>query len=937
MSDKSKIKSSRKNDKGKINYSDIIKVLTEERLFIREVNENTISTFTKLETDSRKINKNDVFVCIKGFEYDGHLFAPKALESGADLFIVQHVLPFNKPQIVVSDSRKAAAIMARLFFDDPTSKFKLIGITGTNGKTTVANITEKILLMNNISTGLIGTLGYYINGQHFVTDRTTPDIIDLNRIFAKMVDAGVDVVVMEVSSHSLALGRVFSLHFAIGLFTNLTHDHLDFHIDLENYADSKFILFKYVQENNGISIINIDDFYGKKLFDKIHTKKIGISYEKSDFKFTVLNQSTKGSNFNLQNTQFSTNLIGKFNIFNVAAAIALIKNVAPRINEDQIKEALNNIQPVKGRLQRVECYKDFGVYVDYAHTPDALKNVLATLRSLPHRRLLCVFGAGGARDKSKRPKMLDAVLSYADFCIITNDNPRSEKPEAIINDIVNGVDLNENFWIIRDRKIAIETMIQAAQPGDLVLIAGKGHETYQEINGKKTYFDDFEVAASVDVTGNDPKDLAFPIDPLMLKLLYNANSLSPGEQILKQISTDSRTINDNQLYFALVGEKFDGHNYVTEVLKNNSCWAVVNKDFPYEHPHLIRVEDTLQAYGRLAAKYRFNFSAKIISITGSIGKTTTKEYLTHILAQIANTLSTYGNENNLIGLPKTIFKLRADHEYAILEMGTNQFGEIKRLTEISTPDLGVITAIGASHLEFLISEENVFNEKTAMFNVDGMVRFFPANDMRFSEFDGITFGSNKSAVYHIENIINVNDSTEFLINDLKYSIPTPYQKFTLNAMIAIAVCRELGIPASEIQTGLQVPFSIAHRMEITKSKNRYLLLDCYNANPDSMQAAIDFWASYKMEKPHVAILGDMLELGEQSSKYHLQIAAQLAEKIYTKLIAVGFHSKLYSADFHYANVESLLKSDALNDLPGNAVILIKASHGIHLEKIIKRL
>ncbi len=937
MSDKSKIKSSHKNDISKISYSDIINVLTEARLFIREVNENTISTFTKLETDSRKISRNDVFVCIKGFEYDGHLFAPKALENGADLFIVRHVLPFNKPQIVVTDSRHAAAILARLFFDDPTSKFKLIGITGTNGKTTVANITEKILLMNNISTGLIGTLGYYINGQHFVTDRTTPDIIDLNRIFAKMVKAGVDVVVMEVSSHSLALGRVYGLHFAIGLFTNLTQDHLDFHIDLEHYAESKFILFEYVQENNGISIINIDDFYGNKFFDNIHTKKIGISYEKSDFKFTILNQSIKGSNFNLQDTQFSTNLIGKFNIFNVAAAIALIKNVAPRISDDQIKEALNNIQPVKGRLQRVECYKDFGVYVDYAHTPDALRNVLATLKSLPHRRLLCVFGAGGARDKSKRPKMLNNVLSYADFCIITNDNPRSEKPEAIIRDIINNVDLNEKFWIIRDRKTAIKTMIQAAQPGDLVLLAGKGHETYQEINGVKTCFDDIEVAASVDATVNDPEDLTFPIDPLMLKILYNNDINISEEHILKQISTDSRNIGDNQLFFALAGDNFDGHNYVTEVLKNNSCWAVVNKDFPHEHPHLIKVEDTLRAYGQLAAKYRFNFSAKIIAITGSIGKTTTKEYLTNILAQAANTLSTYGNENNLIGLPKTIFKLRADHEYAVVELGTNQFGEIKLLTEIASPDIGIITAIGPSHLEFLLNEENVFKEKSALFNVEGMVRFFPADDHRFSEFDGITFGSNKSAVYHIESIKNVNDSTEFLINDLKFSIPTPYQKFTLNALIAIAVCRELGIPASEIQTGLQVPFSVAHRMEITKSKNRELLLDCYNANPDSMQAAIDFWASHKVEKPHVAILGDMLELGEQSSRYHLQIAAQLSKKNYYKLIAVGSKSKLFNADLHFDNIESLLKSDALHDLPENAVILLKASHSIHLEKIIERL
>ena len=924
-------------DKSKIEYADIIDVLAAEHLLIREVNESKITELNKLQTDSRKVNSNDVFVCIKGYEVDGHLFAQKALDNGAELFVVQHVLPINKPQLVVSDSRRSAAILARLFFHDPTSKFKLVGITGTNGKTTIANITEKILLMNSVSTGLIGTLGYAINGQRFVTDRTTPDIIDLHIIFTKMVEAGVDVVVMEVSSHSLVLDRVYGLHFAIGLFTNLTQDHLDFHIDLDDYAEAKFILFEYVQDNKGISIINIDDPHGQTFFDNIKTRKIGISYEKSDFTFTVLDQNTKGSNFNLHNTDFYTNLIGKFNIFNVAAAIAITQNAAPQIKAQQIKKALNFIQPVKGRLQRVERFKEFGVYIDYAHTPDALQNVLATLKSLPHSRLLCVFGAGGDRDKSKRPKMLDAILTYADFCIITNDNPRTEKPEAIINDIIEGCIPDEKFWIIRDRKKAIETMISSAQPGDIILIAGKGHETYQEINGIRTYFDDIEVAASAaDIKSNTEK-LAFPIDPLLLKFLFNNKEIESDEQILELVSTDSRSIKDNSLFFALKGDNFDGHDYVEDILKNITCWVIVNQDYPHDHPHLIRVEDTLDAYGKLAGKYKLNFAAKIIAITGSIGKTTTKEYLTNILSQTAKTLKTMGNENNLIGLPKTIFNLRPDHEYAVLELGTNQFGEIARLTEISNPDLGIITSIGPSHLEFLKTEDNVYKEKTTLFSVEGIIKFFPAEDNRFSEFDGITFGSSISAIYRIENVRVMGNYTEFLINDFKFSIPTPYKKFTENAMIAISVCLELGFPASFVQTGLQIPLTIAHRMEIRQSGKRELLLDCYNANPDSMQAAIDFWASYKTDKPHFAILGDMLELGDFSSKYHSQIAEQLSKINYQNLISVGIESKLFKAHTHFDNVKSLMKSGIIKEFPENAVILLKASHSIQLEKIIERL
>lgn len=925
------------HDKSKISFADISESLAKENLLIRKVNESGIAEYVKLETDSRKISAGDVFICIKGYENDGHLFAHLALENGAELFIVQHVLPFNKPQIVVTDTRRAAAVLARLFFDDPTAKFKLIGITGTNGKTTISKITETLLLMNGIQTGMIGTLGYSINGQRFISDRTTPDIIDLHRIFSKMVESGIEIVIMEVSSHALRLDRVYGLHFAVGFFSNLTQDHLDFHIDLDDYAESKFLLFEYIQKNKGISILNIDDPYGKMFYEKIPEKKISISTNHSDYQFAVLEQSSKGSRFTLNNSDFFTNLIGNYNIFNVAAAISIIRNAAPQIDIAKIKNSLKFIQPVQGRLQRVDRFRDFSVYVDYAHSPDALFNVLGSLNGLPHNRLLCVFGAGGNRDRSKRSKMLEAVLSFADFCIITNDNPRNEEPEEIIRDLIEGFAFTEKFWIIRNRQKAIETIIKSAQPGDLVLIAGKGHETYQEIKGTRFYFDDVEIASATAEIQDDDQELAFPIDPLLLKFLYQISNLAAEDQLLTNISTDSRTIKDSSLFFALQGENFDGHDFVEKILQNETCWAVVKQDYPLEHDHLLRVDDTLQAYGRLAEKYRRNFDLKMIAITGSIGKTTTKEYLTNILSQTAQTIKTEGNENNLIGLPKTIFNFRSNHDYAVLELGTNQIGEISRLAGIAYPNYGIITNVGPSHLEFLKTEENVFIEKTALFAVEGISRFFPAGDARFAGFEGITFGREPNAIYQLYNVRKKGEATVFLINEFKFSIPTPYQKFVDNALIAIAVCLELGTPSSVIQSGLQMPLQIAHRMEIRTSQNRCLLLDCYNANPSSMQAAIDFWISYHTDKPHVAILGDMLELGEYAEHYHLQIASRLSTKQYEKLISVGDRSILYKADFHYENVEKLIKSKKLDEIPSEAVVLLKASRGIHLEKLIERL
>ncbi len=406
--------------------------------------------------------------------------------------------------------------------------------------------------------------------------------------------------------------------------------------------------------------------------------------------------------------------------------------------------------------------------------------------------------------------------------------------------------------------------------------------------------------------------------------------------LIKHISTDSRTIKQGALFFALKGENFDGHDYVEQVIEKN-CLTVVNNDFQSKSKNLIRVQDTQKAYGKLASKYKSLFDVTSIAITGSFGKTTTKEYLYNILKYQAPTHKTFSNENNLIGLPKTIFHLLPEHKYAIFELGSNQFGEIAELTNICDPDVGIVTAIGPSHLEFLIDVDGVYKEKSALLRHELNTRIFPGDEKRFNEFIGITFGYGSLNKYRLSKIDSNAKKTEFFVNEQPFSIPTPFKEFSLNALIAVATAKELGISDEKIHKGLNDPLHISHRMEIQQSGNRTLLIDCYNANPDSMKAAVTFWMDMKKERPHIAVLGDMLELGSESKKFHREIEKLLRSKNNNKIISVGDDARFYGTDVHFDNVKDLISSDEIEKFEKDAVILIKASHGIQLEKIIGRL
>ena len=463
---------------------------------------NEESKVQNIRYDNRKIEQGDAFVCVKGFKVDGHSFIGDAIKKGAKTLIVQEDVSVQEDITIIKvrDTRKALAIMSSNYFGNPKDKLKIIGITGTNGKTTSAFIIKSILEKAGFMTGLIGTIANYIGNKKVDAVRTTPESYELHELFKNMADAGVEYCVMEVSSHSLELDRVYGVQFEEGIFTNLTRDHLDFHKTFENYYNAKFKLF----ERSNHSIINLDDPYGANIVKDIEergvkTKVSTFSIEKeSDFKAFEIKSHSNGSEFkvNLEGVEeFSINIPGEYNIYNSLGCIICAYNL--NIPMDKIKEGLSDVV-IPGRCELVAKEKNlpYSIIIDYAHTPDGLENILSTVKAFTKNRMISVFGCGGDRDKVKRPQMGKIGCELSDIAIITSDNPRSEEPMDIINDIVKPLNY-DNFVIEVNRKEAIRKAMNMALEGDVIVIAGKGHETYQILKDETIHFDEREVVYDI--------------------------------------------------------------------------------------------------------------------------------------------------------------------------------------------------------------------------------------------------------------------------------------------------------------------------------------------------------------------------------------------------------------------------------------------------------
>ena len=462
-------------------------------------NENP--TVVGITNNDKEVKKGFVFVCIKGYTFNGHEFASQAVENGAVAMIAQDPVDVDVPVIYVKDTKRILPILANQFYDKPTEKLQLIGITGTNGKTTTSHIIDQIFQQAEKATGLIGTMYMKIKDQVIETKNTTPDSVVLQSLFHQMVESEVDTAIMEVSSHALVQGRVLGCDYDVAVFTNLSQDHLDYHHTMEEYLHAKGLLFSrlgntFNQKQPKFAILNADDPSADYLMGEtaVHLCTYGIDTE-ADFMAKNIRLDGSGTRFTLitpaEEVEVTLQLIGKFNVYNVLAAVAAA--YVSKIHIDVIIQAIEGLKGVAGRFEPVNAEQDFSVIVDYAHTPDSLENVLLTIKQFAEKRIFAIVGCGGDRDRTKRPLMAQIACKHATNPIFTSDNPRSEEPEQILKDMTDGVK-NEAYTVITDRANAIEQAIFEAEKGDVVLIAGKGHETYQIIKGQVLDFDDRKVA-----------------------------------------------------------------------------------------------------------------------------------------------------------------------------------------------------------------------------------------------------------------------------------------------------------------------------------------------------------------------------------------------------------------------------------------------------------
>lgn len=868
---------------------------------------------------------HSLFVAIPGLVHDGHDFIGQAVDRGARFIVHQKDLtvPEGVAAIKVADSRRALGMIARNYFGDPSSRLTLIGVTGTSGKTTVSYLLESILKAAGFNCGVLGTVNYRYNDKVLPAPNTTPESYDMQKILREMADSGVTHVIAEVSSHALALRRVDDCDFDLGIFTNLSPEHLDYHKDMEDYFQAKKRLFTEIlpqskKNHPRKAVLNADDVWGRRLLDEIPIpaaaygleEKAEMTVEQEEITLSGIRADIRLAG---KKMTITSGLIGRFNLSNILAASAAASALG--VTPAAITAGIAGLSCVPGRLEKIDSSSGIYVFVDYAHKPDALKQVLQNLEKLKQKRILTVFGCGGNRDRAKRPLMGETATRHSELTIVTSDNPRQEEPLAIISEIEAGIDKQKikktssdhpqfekdghAYAVIADRETAIVSAINLAGAEDIVLIAGKGHEDYQIVGKEKRPFDDRVVAAQA-LRAKFSKEAkeGSPVFFLSEVLTATGGRLTAGngDNQVCGVSTDSRRIEPGNLFIALKGENFDGHVFVRPALEAGAAGVVVSEpcqidlEKPPGRGAVIEVADTLRALGDLAHAYRRRFSIPVIGLTGSSGKTTTKEMLSGILKQERKVLKTEGNLNNLIGLPQTIFRMTPGHEVAVLEMGTNTRGEIKRLTQIASPDIGLITNIGPAHLAGFGSVETVREEKGDLFfnmspsgiavvNLDDEAVCHAADRWPGRR---VTFSMRAGADVSVNDIRkNGARGTGFNLlmggRAFKVDMKVAGIHNIYNAMAAAATALACGIRYESIQMGLAMFAAVSGRMEIIKLQNGgYLINDAYNANPASVREALLTLKDLKNAHKAFVFLGDMLELGDAAREMHRRVGMLLA-------------------------------------------------------------
>jgi len=909
-----------------------------------------VASGAHLRLDSREVQAGDVFVAVAGHQTDGRAFIDQALAAGAAVVLCDAPGPQASEQwgervILVPGLRGLLGELAHAWYGRASEAMTVIAVTGTNGKTSCVQWLAQALTAQGVRCGRIGTLGVDLpQGVSLPGSLTTPDVLTLHRVLAQLRDAGAQAVALEASSIGIEQGRLDGVRIAVAGYTNLTRDHLDYHGDMVCYETAKRRLF----ETPGLQarVVNADDPAGCRILDTL-PGGIGFSRDPQNSRNDVLvravdiQYSAQGVRFTLALAQtrlpVTTGLIGLHNVENLLLVAGVLH--ALHWPPARIATALSQARPVAGRLEMVAALADAEtaalpqVVVDYAHTPDSLARTLAALRPQANARggrLVCLFGCGGERDAGKRAEMGRIAAAGADLVVLTSDNPRSEAPQAIIDQIMQGVPESERtqVQIVCERAQAILRTIWRAQAADLIVLAGKGHETYQEVCGQRRPFDDRQWARA-----------ALALRPVPV------------------ICSDTRSLTRGALFVALSGEHYDGHDYLEAAQAAGARAAIVARPVTTSSLAQIVLGDTRQALGQLASAWRALHALPLIAVTGSNGKTTTKEMIATILAAwvgVEARLASPGNFNNDIGVPLTLLRLRATHRVAVVELGMNHPGEIAVLAAMAAPTVALVLNAQREHQEFMGTVQAVARENGSVlsFLPQHGVAVYPARDVYTPTWDALS-GSRTRWCFSLLDGAEGCDVGEVQARDISetadglrcrvvtpvgegdLTLPLPGRHNLHNALAAVACVLAVGVPLATALAALAGFTAVAGRMQrLNLACGTTLIDDTYNADPDSVRAAIDVLA--QLPAPRALVLGDMGELGEQAEAMHREVGTYARtcgiEMLYTLGAACAGARDGYGAGARgFAHAAEVI--DALL-AARPASVLVKGSRFMRMERVV---
>ena len=860
-----------------------------------KLNNKFIKTkFSGIAFDSNLVKKNYIFFAIKGNNLDGNKFIKDAIKKGSKIIISEKYKEGFYDNILYLKNKNPRKLLAefaaKIVGKRPNN---LIAVTGTNGKSSIANFYYQILKLNKLKVSSIGTLG--INGINIKssTSNTTYDPIQLNKILGNLKIKKINNVILEASSHGLKQHRLDGLKFNIGIFTNLSRDHLDYHKTFKDYFDSKLILFRKLMKKKSSIIFDKDLNTAKKIqhiSKKNNLKAISIGSNNSslkiiEHKFANLNQQIKFLYKN-QVYNFSTELIGKIQIKNLIMSIlAASKSNIPLKN---ILNSIKKVRPVSGRLEKIGNLKNNSIVIlDYAHTPEALSICLKNLRDqFKLRKINIVFGCGGERDKPKRKIMGEIANNYCNKIYLTDDNPRNEDPKKIRNQIKLKIS-SKKLIEISSRKLAIKTAIKNIKSDEILVVAGKGHEIYQEYNKKKYFSDKNCILKSINEQ-NQKLNKSWKTNIVEEKLNTKLND----KIIINNACINSKEVKKNNIFFGIKGKKIDGNKFANEAIKNGASVSIVDKNYGKKINNKIKVKNTLKFFTECAAKIRTSSDIIAIGITGSAGKTSLKEMLGQSLSKICKTTYSKKSFNNKYGVPISLFNIDRKDNFGVFEIGMDKKGEINQLSKIVKPNIGVITNISYAHSKnfnslFDIAKakseiiDNVIENGSIVLNADD--KFYNYFKLRAQNrnLKIISFGRKKKSNIKLSKIKSLKNKSIIKVNingRLKnFIIKRNLEFYIENILASIAVISnylDLDNISEKIFFNYNLPQGRGDYKYIKiKKKKIHLIDESYNSNPLSLNFALNNFSKLNSQsKRKIILLGDMLELGQFSKKLHLEAA-----------------------------------------------------------------